>query len=59
MNNEQKAKEYERLMFEYTRIQNRISSIKGESINLNEIQLRQVKELETQLRHIIESASKL
>jgi len=59
MNNEQKAKEYERLMFEYTRIQNRISSIKGESINLNQTQLQQIRELETKLRHITESATRL
>ena len=35
MNNEQKAATYNQLMFEYTRVQNQIASIQGESINLN------------------------
>ena len=41
MENEQKAQMYNQLMYEYTRIQNRISSIKGESINLNQQQLNE------------------
>jgi predicted nuclease with TOPRIM domain len=59
MNNEQKAKKYEQLMYEYTRVQNQISSIKGESINLNENQVRQIGELENKLRYLMEMASRL
>ena len=59
MNNEQKAEMYNQLMFEYTRIQNEISSIKGESINLNESQLRQVRELENKLRFLMDKVSRL
>ena len=59
MNNEQKAEMYNQLMFEYTKTQNQISSIKGESINLNESQLRQVRELENKLRFLMDKVSRL
>ena len=59
MNNEQKAEMYNQLMFEYTRTQNQISSIKGESINLNESQLRQVRDLETKLKFLMDKVVRL
>ena len=59
MNNEQKAEMYNQLMYEYTKTQNQISSIKGESINLNESQLRQVRELEKRLRFLMDRVSRL
>jgi hypothetical protein len=59
MNNEQKAQMYNQLMYEYTKTQNQISSIKGESINLNESQLRQVRELENKLRVLMDRVSRL
>jgi hypothetical protein len=59
MNDLQKAEKYSQLMFEYTRIENKISSIKGESINLNENQINEIKVLESRLRLIVESASRL
>jgi hypothetical protein len=59
MDNEQKAQRYNQLMFEYTKTQNKISSIKGESFELNDNQLREIKELENKLRFIMESASRL
>ena len=59
MNNSQKAEKYNQLMFEYTRVQNRISSIKGESIDLNQKQMNEIKELEKKLRFLMESASRL
>jgi len=46
-------------MFEYTKIQNRISSIKGEDLNLNQKQLNEIKELEHRLRILMDSASRL
>jgi hypothetical protein len=46
-------------MFEYTRIENQISSIKGESINLNENQIKEIGVLESRLRLIVETASRL
>ena len=59
MNNEEKAQRYNQLMIEYTRTQNKISSVKGESLDLNENQLREVRELENKLRSIMETASRL
>ena len=59
MTNEEKAKLYNQLMGEYTRVQNQISSIKGESINLNEQQLGQIRHLESKLRFLMDKVSRL
>ena len=59
MNNEQKAEKYNQLMYEYTKTQNQISSIKGESIDLNERQINEIRELEGKLRFLMETASRL
>jgi hypothetical protein len=59
MDNELKAQKYNQLMIEYTRTQNKISSIKGESFELNQRQLNEIRELENQLRFLMESASRL
>ncbi len=59
MNNEQKAKMYNQLMFEYTRVQNQIASIQGESINLNQNQINEIRNLERKLAMIMERASRL
>ena len=59
MTNEQKAQVYNQLISEHTRIQNKISSIKGESINLNHTQIAEIRELENKLRFIMEKVSRL
>lgn len=59
MNNEQKAQKYNQLMIEYTRTQNKISSIRGESLELNQRQLKEIHELENKLRLLMDSASRL
>ena len=59
MTNEQKAILYNQLMGEYTKVQNQISSIKGESINLNEQQLGQIRHLESKLRFLMDKVSRL
>ncbi len=59
MNNEQKAQIYNQLMFEYTKVQNKISSIKGESFELNESQQREIRNLENVLKEIMRKASLL
>jgi hypothetical protein len=56
MNNEQKAEKYNQLMYEYTKTQNKISSIKGESLNLNESQLKEIKLREGKLELIMRTA---
>ena len=59
MDNEQKAQKYNQLMYEYTKTQNKISSIKGESLELNQKQLSEIRELENKLRFLMDSASRL
>ena len=59
MTNEEKAKTYNQLMYEYTKIQNKISSIKGESLSLDQNQLTEVRNLENKLNMIMEAASRL
>jgi hypothetical protein len=59
MTNEQKAQKYNQLMYEYTQIQNKISSIKSESFELNDNQTREVKILEDRLRNLMYQASLL
>lgn len=59
MTNEQKAQKYNQLMFEYTRIQNQISNIKGESFEMNEKQLKDIRILEERLKMIMNQASLL
>jgi hypothetical protein len=59
MNNEEKAKLYNQLMFEYTKIQNKISSIKGESISMNQNQINEIRVLESKLNQIMMTASRL
>ena len=59
MTNEQKAEMYNQLMYEYTRTQNQISSIKGESINLNESQLKIIKDLEGKLKYLMDKVVRL
>lgn len=59
MDNEQKAKMYNQLMFEYTKLQNKISSIKSESFEMNENQIKEIKILENQMKQIMYRASLL
>lgn len=59
MDNEQKAQRYNQLMIEYTRTQNKISSIRGESLELNQRQLNEIHELENKLRFLMDAASRI
>ena len=59
MTNEQKAQAYNQMMFEYTRLQNQVSSIKGEAIDLNQKQLNEIREIENRMRMIMNRVSSL
>jgi len=59
MDNELKAQRYNQLMLEYTRTQNKISSIRGESLELNQKQLNEIRDLENKLKFLMDSASRL
>jgi hypothetical protein len=58
MTNEEKGRIYSQLMFEHTKIQNKIASIKGESIELNPQQLQEIRMLERQLLILMQRASR-
>ena len=59
MTNEEKAQKYNQMMIDYTRTQNQISSIKGESFEMNGKQLHEIKILEERLKMIMYQASVL
>jgi hypothetical protein len=59
MNNDQKAKIYGQLLNEHTRLQNEISSIKGESIDLNQQQMTKIKELQKRQLKIMNDINRL
>jgi hypothetical protein len=59
MDNQEKAQKYNQLMYVYTKTQNQISSIKGESLELNNTQLKEISLLENRLRSLMEEASRL
>ena len=59
MTNEEKGKVYAQLMFEHTKIQNKIASIKGESIEMNQQQINEIRLLERKLAQIMNYAARL
>jgi hypothetical protein len=46
-------------MFEHTKIQNKIASIKGESIEMNQQQINEIRSLERKLAQIMNYAARL
>ena len=59
MTNDEKAVLYGRLLNEHTRLQNEVSEIKGQSIDLNSEQIRQIKELEGRQINIMNEINRL
>jgi hypothetical protein len=59
MNHEQKSQMYSQLLFEFDRLGNRINSIKGEAIDLNESQNRQIRDLQVRQGKIMSEMQKL
>jgi hypothetical protein len=59
MNREEKSQRYSQLLFEFDRLGNRINSIKGEAIDLNESQNRQIRDLQIQQGKIMAEMQKL
>jgi len=59
MTNEQKAYEYGRLMFEHTKLQNKMAEIQGSSIDLNPQQLKEIEEIKKKMAHLFNLASRL
>jgi hypothetical protein len=59
MNTENKAQRYGELLNLHTRVSNEISSIKGESIDLNNAQKTKIRSLEMQQLQIMEQIKRL
>lgn len=53
MNNDQKAQLYSNLTYSFDKLANEISSIKGESIDLNPNQLLKIKQLQEEQGRIM------
>lgn len=59
MTTEQKAQMYGQLLNEHTRLGNRVSEIKGQSIELNPEQKRLIQELENKQIQIMSDINRL
>lgn len=59
MNQEQKAKFYNFLLNEHTKLSNQIQQIKSESVNLNSNQENRIKDLEYKQVIIMQEVEKL
>lgn len=59
MNNNEKAARYGQLLNEHTRLQNEISSIKGESLEMNQQQLSKIKELQQRQLRVMNEINRL
>jgi hypothetical protein len=59
MDDNRKAQIYDQLMYEHDKISNRISSIKGESLDLNQNQQEDIRKLQIRQQQIMVEASKL
>jgi hypothetical protein len=59
MNDEQKAQRYNQLTYNFDRLANEISSIKGESIDLNREQLMQIQKLQEQQGKIMSELQRM
>jgi hypothetical protein len=59
MNDEQKAQKYNQLTYNFDRLANEISSIKGESIDLNNEQLTKIQKLQEQQGKIMSELQRM
>ena len=53
MNNEEKGKRYQQLMYDYDLLSNKVNSIKGEDFELNDSQNKQIRELQMRQQNIM------
>ena len=57
--NEEKAKIYNQLLFQYQRLQEQVRLIKAENLELNANQIREVQKLEAQMKKLYEDTQRL
>ena len=54
MTQEEKSKVYSALLFEHDKLTNRINSIKGESLEMNESQMSEIRKLQLRQSQVVE-----
>jgi hypothetical protein len=59
MDDNQKARVYDQLMYENDKISNQIASIRGENLEMNENQQQRIYKLQVRQQQIMSEASKL
>jgi hypothetical protein len=59
MDDNQKARVYDQLMYENDKISNQIASIRGENLEMNEDQQQRIYKLQVRQQQIMSEASKL
>jgi hypothetical protein len=59
MDDNQKARVYDQLMYENDKISNQIASIRGENLEMNEDQQQRIYKLQMRQQQIMTEASKL
>jgi hypothetical protein len=59
ISNEQKAQMYNKLLFQYQRLQEEIRLIKAENINVSEKDQRRINELEVKMKLVYNQTQKL
>jgi hypothetical protein len=59
MTQEEKSKVYSSLLFEHDKLSNQISSIKGESLEMNESQMAQISKLQSRQQIIVNQMKNL
>lgn len=59
LSNQDKAKLYNQMLFQYQRLQEQVRLIKAENLELNEKQIKEVQMLESQMKKIFNDTQKL
>lgn len=59
LSNEEKAKIYNQMLFQYQRLQEQVRLIKAENLELNANQIREVQKLEAQMKRLYEDTQRL
>lgn len=59
LTNEEKAKLYNQMLFQYQRLQEQVRLIKAENLELNEKQIKQIQVLEAQMKKIFNDTQRL
>ena len=54
MTQEEKSRVYSALLFEHDKLTNRINSIKGESLEMNESQMSEIRKLQLRQSQVVE-----